>query len=117
MSTSRNRSTPIEFMSANTSNVLWELKPRGQSDAAFHHGADVSSLSQFAAEEEVLFPPCTMLIVQRDNIAKSPKESSPAAEPTHSKPPNDAFSNDTAPQLVTEQERSFFAISALPCFV
>lgn len=43
-------------------NVLWELDCRDE-DEAFHNGADVSMLSQFATEKEVLFPPLTMLAV------------------------------------------------------
>jgi len=64
MSTSRQRETPIDYMDAGGGpNVLWELQPRAESDAAYHHGADISMLSQFAAEAEVVFPPCTMLVV------------------------------------------------------
>ena len=62
MSTSRERRTPIRYMGA-ADNVLWCLQPRSESDSAFHSGADVAMLSQFAAEREVLFPPCTMLVV------------------------------------------------------
>ena len=56
------RETPISYLGEGN-NVLWELKPQPQSDVAFHRGADIAMLSQFAAEEEVLFPPCTMLVV------------------------------------------------------
>ena len=62
MSTSLSRDTPIHYM-GDGNNVLWELEPQLQSDVAFHRGADISLLSQFAAEQEVLFPPCTMLVV------------------------------------------------------
>ena len=62
MSTSRSRTVPIEFMSG-SENVLWELAPKAESDAGFHYGADISLLSQFSEEEEVLFPPCTMMAV------------------------------------------------------
>ena len=62
MSTSRSRTVPIEFMSGNE-NVLWELAPKAESDAGFHYGADISLLSQFSGEEEVLFPPCTMMVL------------------------------------------------------
>jgi Ca2+-binding EF-hand superfamily protein len=44
-------------------NILWKIEAMDESDVAFHRGADVSRLSQFAAEEEVLFPPCTILQV------------------------------------------------------
>ena len=46
-----------------SSNVLWEVQPSPESDAAFHYGADISLLSQFAEEAEVLFPPCTYCVV------------------------------------------------------
>ena len=34
-----------------------QVQPKLQSDVAFHVGADISFLSQFSAEEEILFPP------------------------------------------------------------
>lgn len=64
MSTSRHERTPIEYMGGGA-NVLWELRPQTESDSAYHRGADISMLSQFAAEAEVLFPPCTMLVIDR----------------------------------------------------
>lgn len=54
MSTSRNQETPIHYMSGNA-NVLWELCPSGESDMAYHRGADVERLSQFTTEQEVLY--------------------------------------------------------------
>ena len=63
MSTSRRRATPVQYMGA-AENVLWSLQPGAESDSGFHSGADVSLLSQFAAEEETLFPPLTLLVVQ-----------------------------------------------------
>jgi len=44
MSTSRNSHTPIEYM-ADGMNVLWELEPQLETDAAFHRGADISFVS------------------------------------------------------------------------
>jgi len=64
MSTSRNERTPIAYMHEEPGrNVLWQLMPKAESDAGFHRGANISIVSQFACEEEVLFPPCTMLRV------------------------------------------------------
>ena len=63
MSTSRQRKTPVEYMGSGL-NVLWTLHPMRETDAGYHCGADVSMLSQFEAEGEVLFPPATMLAVQ-----------------------------------------------------
>jgi hypothetical protein len=71
MSTSKNRQTPIDYMGPGE-NVLWELRPMEESDAAFHCGADISMLSQFAGEQEVLFPPCTMLQVKKGVSAVQP---------------------------------------------
>ena len=44
--------TAIAYMSAETENVLWVLNCGPQSDAAFHSGADIALLSQFAGECE-----------------------------------------------------------------
>jgi Ca2+-binding EF-hand superfamily protein len=63
MSTSKNKETPIKYMGRGHHNILWKIEAMDESDVAFHRGADVSRLSQFAAEEEVLFPPCTILQV------------------------------------------------------
>jgi Ca2+-binding EF-hand superfamily protein len=63
MSTSKNKETPIKYMGMGHHNILWKIEAMDESDVAFHRGADVSRLSQFAAEEEVLFPPCTILQV------------------------------------------------------
>jgi len=63
MSTSKNKETPIKYMAEGHHNILWKIEAKDESDVAFHRGADVSRLSQFAAEEEVLFPPCTILQV------------------------------------------------------
>jgi hypothetical protein len=64
MSTSKNRSTPIDYMGPGA-NVLWEIMPSAPTDDAYHRGADISMISQFAAEAEVLFPPCTLLVATR----------------------------------------------------
>ena len=79
MSTSRHERTPIEYMGGGA-NVLWELRPQTESDSAYHRGADISMLSQFEGEREVLFPPCTMLEVKRapGSAAEAPRtESAP----------------------------------------
>ena len=63
MSTSAVLKTPLEYMHDNGHNVLWEIRPEVETDSGFHRGADITDLSQFAAEQETLFPPCTMLRV------------------------------------------------------
>jgi hypothetical protein len=64
MSTSLNERTPINYMHPSPApNVLWELRLQPESDAGYHVGANIAILSQYAAEEEMLFPPCTMLQV------------------------------------------------------
>jgi len=76
VSTSLNKETPIQYMSCTAANVgdnesdrsipnvLWTLKTSGESDSAYHRGANIQLLSQFAGEEEVVFPPCTMMVVE-----------------------------------------------------
>lgn len=64
MSTSHSKHTPIRYMQpAPAPNVLWELRLQNETDAGYHQGASIELLSQYADEEEMLFPPCTMLQV------------------------------------------------------
>jgi hypothetical protein len=138
MSTSRNRSTPVAYMGEGT-NVLWELQARTASDAAFHRGADISMLSQFAQEDECLFPPCTMLEVLRSHDQRSATGEAAAAKGEASArpavigrgeqgelPPHVAAATAMVPlaaQLglsvreASEGGRSFLAINALPSFI
>ena len=53
----------FSYMDPAGENVLWALRPTLHSDSGFHHGAPVALVSQFAEEEEILYPPCTMLVV------------------------------------------------------
>ena len=53
------QATPLAYMGGGQ-NVLWKLHPRAESDVGLHMGADISMLSQFPGEAEVLFPPCTV---------------------------------------------------------
>ena len=90
MSTSRNIETPIKYMDRSGSNVLWALQPRLETDEAFHRGADVAILSQFESEKEVLFPPCTLLLVREhpsmtgNHHGVSRESSAKTNEPAHS---------------------------------
>ena len=63
MSTSSNATTCIDYMQDPGHNVLWVINSKTETDVGFHRGADISELSQFRAEAETLFPPCTMLSV------------------------------------------------------
>lgn len=98
MSTSRSRDTPMSYMGDYGANVLWELKPAEESDAAYHTGADISMLSQFGAEQEVLFPPCCML-----TLCEAP--GAPYAEMI------------LPPQAVEEGGNLFVPIPVMPSFV
>ena len=104
MSTSVARETPLHYMGGEK-NVLWELRPGPQTDEAFHRGADVAMLSQFAAEREVLFPPCTMLRVLRRDAGGEAE----GADTRHAglRVKSDCF----------EQQKRFIAIEVQPSFV
>lgn len=95
MSTSRSKRTPIDYMGDDDANVLWELSPCEESDSAYHVGADISRLSQFAAEQEVLFPPCSMLTVVQK----------PCDTPLH------------PPPITEEGGKRFVAVGVQPSFV
>lgn len=79
MSTSRSIDTPLDYMAEDGANVMWELCTRPESNNGYHLGADVSMLSQFASEEEVLFPPCTMLTLMSPAEHNGADPSTPAA--------------------------------------
>jgi len=78
MSTSLNRETPVRYMSCDVSNVLWQLMTSGEDERGFHCGANISVLSQFAAEEEELYPPLTMLRV----LARTRQDTLPSGAKT-----------------------------------
>ena len=63
---------------------------------------------QFAAEEEVLFPPCTMLVITE----KPSAEQKAAAEIAEHEP----YANFRA-ALRSEQGREFLQIEAVPTFL
>jgi len=64
MSTSRCKDTAVNYLDEAASNVLWEIYPKEQTDSAFHCGASIKLLSQFELEDEVLFPPFTLIAVR-----------------------------------------------------
>ena len=109
MSTSRHERTPIEYMGGGA-NVLWELRPQTESDSAYHRGADISMLSQFEGEREVLFPPCTMLEVKRapGSAAEAPRTETAAAH-------GDARTLQVYEEAVGE--KAFMRIVVLPHFL
>jgi hypothetical protein len=63
MSTSDNQEVCKHYMDTKQHNVLWEIRCESETAEGFHSGADVSMLSQYPQEAEMLFPPLTMLKV------------------------------------------------------
>ena len=111
MSTSKKRETPIAYMGEGSANVLWEIKPSGESDVAFHRGADVSLLSQFAGEEEVLFPPCTMLVVTKEDDGQRHGVRS------EGKPASPQLARRRSEATLHGGQVSYLAISVVPSFI
>lgn len=109
MSTSRNRQTPIDYMSTSGENVLWALRAQPESDSGYHSGADIGMLSQFAAEAEVLFPPCTMLTVLRTGRAES--------QEAHAGTADHARASAGAAVSHVEGDKCFLCVDVLPSFV
>ena len=122
MSTSRSCDTPIQYMTHRHSNVLWELSPRPPTDSAFHCGADISMLSQYQQEDEVLFPPCTMLQVQRRRETAPREALREAREGWES-----AVDNDKVPRWLDvsahastaarNRKKEFIRVSVVPNFL
>ena len=132
MSTSCSRETPISYMEPDGPNVLWELYPRKESDGGFHHGADISLLSQFPCEKEVLFPPGTLLSVlvrptdNRDYLLHSgrPQRERSSSEPSAYQPnvideseQATEYSSLRPHMLQRETGKSFVAIAVRPTFI
>ena len=118
MSTSRNRQTPVGFMTEGRPNLLWQFQPKKESDAAFHRGADISMLSQFSEEEEVLFPPYTMLNVQQNGAKK--RNGSLSGSLFKAKPQPGRWRSSLPGcrwRRRTEGGRSFLAVNVEPSFV
>jgi hypothetical protein len=69
MSTSLDRVVSESFLGSEGTCVLWKIECAAETDDGFHCAADVSLLSQFPAEKEMLFPPLTMLqVVGHDHV-------------------------------------------------
>jgi hypothetical protein len=112
LSASRNRQTPIDYMSDEGPNVLWALKPQQQSDDSFHVGADISKLSMFSAEEEWLFPPCTMMVVQHTDTAVL--QGTPDGDEARRAEPA-LLGDERLRQTATG--KPYLCIDVLPCFI
>ena len=104
-------------MSSSGDNVLWELAPEelhggslAETDSGYHHGADISLLSQFAGEEEILFPPCTILEVF--SKAKTTRKSCTSEELARA-----ASATPSTEQAPDGTTKTFTQIRALPTFV
>ena len=70
MSTSLDRLVSEGFLGgAGARNVLWKIECSPETDDGFHSAADVSALSQFPQEREMLFPPLTMPQVRAEEPA------------------------------------------------
>jgi hypothetical protein len=102
MSTSTNQHTPISYLGKGK-NVLWCLHPSPETDVAYHRGADISLLSQFGSEDEVLFPPCTMLVVQNSEVETVVKD--------------DVARCRSSSHFQVDETKSFVSIHVIPYFL
>ena len=100
MSTSRDKRTPLEYMDAEGANVLWKLRIKPPSDGHFHCGADISLLSQFSHEKEVLFPPYTVLMLERQ-VGKEVSSNAPGAPASGAAVMEVAAENELMPERPT----------------
>jgi len=117
MSTSRDRNCAVDYMDQKGTNVLWVLQPKPESDSGFHHGASIEMLSQFSAEKEVLFPPCTMLAVKEE---RKMAEARTAGDKTRIKKLEDERNTPWShyeASNISENGRTFLSINVLPTFL
>ena len=124
MSTSKNEQTPIGYMRTGK-NVLWRLCVTADSDTAYHRGADISMLSQFAGEDEILFPPMTMLMVLNLS-ARHATRLQGAVDPAAVKAPRSMttrFDEDQLEAMKSQEptkmseDKEYVVIDVLPCFL
>jgi hypothetical protein len=122
MSTSRSRKCTIDYMDPRGENVLWQLHPKPESDTGFHRGASIDMLSQFAGEEEVLFPPYTMLVVKEEpRLAKAKR----AGDVDRARKLEEQLKKERGGELHStyeafereESDRKFMSIDVLPVFL
>mmetsp|Transcript_65874 Transcript_65874/g.77401 ORF Transcript_65874/g.77401 Transcript_65874/m.77401 type:complete len:690 (+) Transcript_65874:98-2167(+) len=108
------------YMELGDHNVMWNVLPSAEMDDAHHYGADISILSQFAAESEVLFPPCTMLVVNKlKNESLSRIESiDKAFVDTSDKQYSERRAiNGEEKYDRYQRTKTFLSINATPCFI
>ena len=111
MSTSLDRVVSEGFLGSGGVCVLWEIECGAETDDGFHSAADVSLLSQYPAEKEMLFPPLTMLHVVQ-------AEPTPTALlPTGPPPPPAMLGCDAYETHKTAQGVEYICICVRPTFV
>jgi len=108
MSASTKKTTPLDYMSAGgkekKSNLMWIIKAKKETQGAFHFGADISRLSQYTEEAEVVFPPCTMLTVQSPGGSRGDEDAVVSDEESNSDDDRAAANgrgDDKSPVLLT----------------
>lgn len=105
MSTSLNNVTPIHYMRGNSPNLLWEIHQGPEDNVAYHCGALISELSQYSGEDEVLFPPLTMLRVM--------ERKGDAPDDLH----NPLEADWQTADLVSESGKHYKRVSVIPAFI
>jgi len=136
-SCSRSHKVPLNFMAEGDEgkNVLVHLRPdTAETDSAMHCGADIGMLSQFSCEEEVLFPPSTMMVLKPwvEDAGLRPwlqeRNEDPGTQlisgPNVALDPTSIVAYEFG-RLVTEtwddagvtRSRSYVALKVLPCFI
>lgn len=118
MSASLQKNVAESYMQEGGHNVIWELQISRESDTGYHCGADVSMLSQFAHEQEVIFPPCTLLKVRKRETpmgkhAKPP----PLTRQTSGLAPRDAVAKYEVGEDAIDKKFHALQVKVLPEFL
>ena len=80
-------------------------------------GADIDILSQFAGEQECLFPPCTMLVVREDETLAAARRAGDAPRIERLTSTAHAIYGNFAVKDETTNQKKFSSIKVLPTFL
>lgn len=68
LSTSGRYATAMRYLADGKHNVVWKLSQKTTTNAPLRLGADLSKISQYGDEDELMFPPGTTMVCRADGL-------------------------------------------------